>query len=54
MKTEPNSNKGIQIYSQLLKLYPKEFQERFGEEMLQTFKDQYREEKVGLPSGSTH
>jgi len=48
MKTEPNSHKGIQIYSQLLKLYPKRFQERFGEEMIQTFKDQYREEKIGL------
>jgi len=48
MKAMSDLRKGIHFYTQLLKLYPKGFQERFGEEMLQTFKDQYREEKVGL------
>ena len=48
MKAITKLYNGVHVYSQLLKLYPKRFQEQFGEEMIQTFKDQYREEKVGL------
>ena len=48
MKPRSNIRKQMQIYSQVLRLYPKRFQERFAKEMLQTFRDQLREEKTDL------
>lgn len=45
MKQQKQLLQGIRIYAYLLKLYPTSYQRRFSNEMLQTFSDQYKEEK---------
>lgn len=46
MKNQARINQAIRLYSVVVGLYPKYFEQHFRSEMIQTFKDHYADELV--------